>query len=185
MAAPRNEDLKKKIVDTTTDLLKIKSFPYISLAEIAKEAGISKGTLYYYFKNKNEILLQIYDDYLENQWQQLIEWTENKDKDTSLHRMINYVLERSVVSPELRMHLIHESMFGNEELKKRINERYNQFRNLIGEKISERSENFDSDSLALLILFLSDGIVVQKVLDNENIDTDSFISDFIDILRNK
>ena len=75
MAAPRNEDLKKKIVDTTTDLLKIKSFPYISLAEIAKEAGISKGTLYYYFKNKNEILLQIYDDYLENQWQQLIEWT--------------------------------------------------------------------------------------------------------------
>ena len=185
MAAPRNEDIKKKIVDTTTDLLKIKSFPYISLAEIAKEAGISKGTLYYYFKNKNEILLQIYDDYLENQWKQLIEWTENKDKDTSLHRMINYVLERSIVSPELRMHLIHECMFGNEELKKRINNRYDQFRKLIGEKISERSNDIDPDSLALLILFMSDGIVVQKVLDNKNINTDSFIADFIDKLRKK
>ncbi|MDO5014932.1 MAG: TetR/AcrR family transcriptional regulator [Clostridia bacterium] len=182
MAAPRNEDLKRKIIDATTDLLKEKSFPYISLAEIAKNAGISKGTLYYYFKNKNEILLQIYDDYLDDQWKQLIDWTENKDKDTSLHRMLKYVIERSIVSPELRMHLIHESMFGNDDLKEKMNARYDQFKKLISGKIAERSSEYDPNELSLLILFLSDGLIVQKVLNNKNIDIDTFIQDFIDRL---
>ena len=47
MAAPRNDDLKSKIIKATERLLDKRPLSAISLAEISKEAGISKGTLYY------------------------------------------------------------------------------------------------------------------------------------------
>ena len=56
MAAPRNDNVKEKILDAATGLLDTQTFADISLAEIAAAAGVSKGTLYYYYKNKTDIL---------------------------------------------------------------------------------------------------------------------------------
>ena len=47
MAAPRNDNVKEKILDAATGLLDTQTFADISLAEIAAAAGVSKGTLYY------------------------------------------------------------------------------------------------------------------------------------------
>ena len=49
MAAPRNENIREKILSAAEDLLASEKMSDISLADIAKEAGVSKGTLYYYF----------------------------------------------------------------------------------------------------------------------------------------
>ena len=51
MAAPRNDNVKEKILDAATGLLNTQTFADISLAEIAAAAGVSKGTLYYHYKN--------------------------------------------------------------------------------------------------------------------------------------
>ena len=51
MAAPRREDLRESILEKTTLLLQTSSFDDITLAGIAGAAGISKGTLYYYYNN--------------------------------------------------------------------------------------------------------------------------------------
>lgn len=47
------------ILDTLEKLLKKKSIEEISVSEIAKEAGIAKGSIYYYFKSKDEILYAV------------------------------------------------------------------------------------------------------------------------------
>ena len=67
MAAPRKDNVKDLILTTTERLLEHKKLSDISLAEIAREAEISKGTLYYHYKNKNDILFDITDKYLEQQ----------------------------------------------------------------------------------------------------------------------
>ena len=92
MAAPRNDNVKEKILDAATGLLDTQTFADISLAEIAAAAGVSKGTLYYYYKNKTDILFDLTNRYLDRQWDELIAWTENKDKDTSVHRLVKYVV---------------------------------------------------------------------------------------------
>ena len=59
MAAPRNDNVKEKILDAATGLLDTQTFADILLAEIAAAAGVSKGTLYYYYKNKTDILFDL------------------------------------------------------------------------------------------------------------------------------
>ena len=85
MAAPRKDNVKELILDTTEKLLETRKLSNISLSEIAHTAGISKGTLYYNYKSKNEILFDITDNYLDEQWNDLVRWTEDASKDTSLN----------------------------------------------------------------------------------------------------
>ena len=165
MAAPRNDNVKEKILDAATGLLDTQTFADISLAEIAAAAGVSKGTLYYYYKSKTDILFDLTNRYLDRQWDELIAWTENKDKDTSVHRLVKYVVERNTASAGMRLHLIHAAMLGDEALRAR----------LIAEKIAERTDVVSADYLTQLILLASDGMIVQEALRNDNFDAAAFV----------
>ncbi len=46
MAAPRKDNIKEKILQATTELVKTTALAEISRAEIAAADGISKATLY-------------------------------------------------------------------------------------------------------------------------------------------
>lgn len=175
MAAPRKDNVKKLILETAEQLLETQKLSEISLAEIASMAGISKGTLYYHYKNKNELLLEITDKYLDRQWQDLIAWTEDASKDTSLNRFIKYVLERDVSTVNIRLHLFYDAVLGNEEIRRQLLARYQDFAALLSEKIAERTDRIAPDYLAWLLLLLSDGLFIHKMLDNEQIDIEEFI----------
>lgn len=182
MAAPRNENIKDYILEATRNLLNKRSFSEISLAEIAKEAGISKGTLYYHYKNKSEIIFDLTDQYLNSQWDDFINWTEDKDKDTSIKRLVKYVVERNIASYSLRTHLITEAQTGDDEIRNKLIKRYDEFQQLISKKIAERTD-LPADFLTWLILLVSDGIIVQEAIQNENFDVDKFILQFADYLN--
>ena len=171
MAAPRNDNVKEKILDAATGLLNTQTFADISLAEIAAAAGVSKGTLYYHYKNKTDILFGITNRYLDRQWDDLIAWTGNKDKDTSVHRLVKYVVERNTASAGMRLHLIHAAMLGDEALRAKLIERYAAFERLI----AERTDAVSADYLTQLILLASDGMIVQEALRNDNFDAAAFV----------
>ena len=175
MAAPRKDNVKELILNATEELLEHKKLSDISLAEIAREAGISKGTLYYHYKNKNDILFDITDKYLDQQYQDLIIWTEDETKDTSLHRLVKYVLERDVSTADMRLHLFYDAMMGNEQIRQKLLSRYCEFAEIISKKIGERTDSVSSDYLAWLLLLLSDGLFIHKTLDNPKLDIADFI----------
>ena len=175
MAATRKENVKDIIIDSTEELLNTHSIDDISLASIAKHAGISKGTLYYHYKSKEDILLDIADRYLDKQWDDLLKWTEDKTKDTSLHRLIKYVIERNVKIGSPRIHLIYNACLGNETIREKVIEKYLKFENMISEKIAERIGEEYADYISWLILMVSDGLIIQKEMGNSAIDIDKFI----------
>lgn len=182
MAAPRKENIRQLILDATCELLKTQALADISLAEIAKAAGISKGTLYYHYKTKGEIFFDITDRYLDEQWEDLIRWTENKDKDTSLNRLVKYVVERNIASAGLRMHLLSEAQLGDEILRQRLITRYEEFQALISQKIAERT-GIPADFLTWLILLLSDGLIVQEAIKSDALDREAFLHQGVRVLR--
>ncbi len=181
MAAPHNDNIREKILDSATRLLKEKYFADITLAEIAKNAGVTKGSVYYYYKNKDDILYDIADGYLNLFYNDLLIWIEDKNKDTSFPRMIRYALKRGIEDPgkSLRMHLTVDAISGNETIRKKLLAKYDSFRKVFAEKVVERKAGADGQYYAWLILTVVDGLLIQTLLGNEELDTDNFIENFV------
>lgn len=176
MAAPRKDNVKELIIETTEELLKTKKLSDISLSEIAQCAGISKGTLYYHYKTKNDILFDITDKYLDQQLNDLLEWTRDASKDTSIHRLVKYVLERDISTAGMRLHFFYDAMLGNEKIREKLLNRYSEFAQVIAEKIQERTDRIPADYCAWLVLLLSDGLFIHQTLRNTQLDPAQFIS---------
>lgn len=175
MAAPRKENVKDIILDAALELFGEKTLNEISLAEIARKAGVSKGTLYYHYKSKTDILLDITNRYLDEQWDDLIKWTENKEKDTSMHRLVKYVLERNTLYSNIRVHLIYSAILGDDAIRQKLLERYEQFSTIISQKVAERTDYVSANYLTWLILLASDGMIIQNVLKSETFSAEDFI----------
>lgn len=50
---------RKQIIDTAIDILSRDGYQKTTIASIAKEAGFTKGVIFYYFANKDELAVQI------------------------------------------------------------------------------------------------------------------------------
>lgn len=175
MAAPRKDNVKELIVDATQALLSTKKLSDISLAEIAQTAGVSKGTLYYHYKSKTDILFDITDKYLDQQYQDLVQWTEDATKDTSMHRLVKYILERDISTAGMRLHFFYDAMMGNEKIREKLLKRYSEFALLISKKIQERTDKVSADYFSWLLLLASDGLFIHKTLGNTQLDVAGFI----------
>ena len=57
------QERKNEILDIADRLFKLKGFDHTSIADILMEAGIARGTLYYHFKSKEEIMDALIDRY--------------------------------------------------------------------------------------------------------------------------
>lgn len=179
MAAPYNDNIKEKILSSTKEILERKSFNEITLASIAKATGVSKGTIYYYYKNKDMILADVADSYFESMYKELKSWAYNKEKDTSLPRVLNFVVSRGVEDEKksLRFHLLAEAISGNEYVRSRLIERYESFREIIGDVLAQRLDKNSDYYYGWLLLTIIDGLMVQNLLDNANLDRERFLTE--------
>lgn len=55
-------DTKQKIIDNAVELFNHRSYGAVSLSQLAKETGISRGNLTYHFKDKDQLLAAIADE---------------------------------------------------------------------------------------------------------------------------
>lgn len=177
MAAPRNDNIKEKILESASRLLQARTFGDISIADIAKDAGITKGSIYYYYNSKEDLLYDVADGYLELLFHDLIAWVEDESKDTSLPRLLRYCLQRGVADPGkgLRLHLTVDAIAGNALLREKLLARYKTFRNVLADKLRERKPDGDSEYEAWQIIVTIDGLLLQSLLTNPDIDIDRYI----------
>ena len=72
-AAPVEATTRGRLILAARDLFWSQGYEATSLAEIVNKAGVNPGSLYYFFKTKEDLLLSVLDWYLENLYPQLIE----------------------------------------------------------------------------------------------------------------
>ena len=58
-------DKRKRILNAAVAIFAKKGFYNAKVADIAKKAGVADGTIYLYFKNKDEILIMIFEEEME------------------------------------------------------------------------------------------------------------------------
>jgi TetR/AcrR family acrAB operon transcriptional repressor len=91
MAIKVDKDKKRRAIAVAcTELLLEKGIKNLTITEIAKTAGIGKGTVYDYFGNKEEIVFEIIRNFIEKHHQNLL---SQSDKKTTAKQKIYYLFD--------------------------------------------------------------------------------------------
>jgi TetR/AcrR family transcriptional regulator, fatty acid metabolism regulator protein len=92
------EDKRKRIIDAAVDVFADKGFFGARVSEIAERAGVADGTIYLYFKSKDEILISLFEEkmaeILERFHAMLSEVTDTEEK------MRRYIIEHLTLVAE-------------------------------------------------------------------------------------
>ncbi|MEE2788677.1 MAG: TetR/AcrR family transcriptional regulator [Myxococcota bacterium] len=62
MSAPRVGEKRLKILDAAVKVFAERGFYNARVSDIAAAAGVADGTIYLYFKNKDDLLIQVFED---------------------------------------------------------------------------------------------------------------------------
>jgi AcrR family transcriptional regulator len=66
-----SEERKNQILDAASEVFVEKGVYETRMDDIVKESGLSKGTLYWYFKSKDEIVLSIFERMFSREFQEI------------------------------------------------------------------------------------------------------------------
>lgn len=61
----REEDKRKRIMQAAAKVLAEQGFHHTKIRDIAQEAGVADGTIYLYFNNKEDLLIQLFEQVME------------------------------------------------------------------------------------------------------------------------
>jgi AcrR family transcriptional regulator len=88
-AAERGVDAAKReqIIDGARRMFLAQGFDAASMGSIAREAGVSKGTLYVYFKSKEELFEAIVEEQCRQQAEQIFTFDRQADIEAELTRL--------------------------------------------------------------------------------------------------
>lgn len=166
---------REKILSVTRHLMTEKGVQATTLADISQLAGISQGTLFYYYKSKDDLVYDI----LEQHFSQLtdsiiasIPRRSSSDKVTLLRGTLEKLIKDRDTS-RMNIYLFQEAIAGNSEIKDRFMVKYQTWREMIARQISSLFAINDPDDLASLgavILAIIDGLTIQYLLDEQSFD---------------
>ncbi|MCQ6560832.1 TetR/AcrR family transcriptional regulator [Paenibacillus mendelii] len=184
------EGKKQKIIHSAIKCFSEKGYRGTSIQDIADSIGIAKGSLYFYFKSKEDLLLSIIKYYLKtinDEFQELIERVDLSTED----------LLREHVIMSYRMYDKHKNFFSllmqerlevNAEMHELIvgARRQGLFycHQMIIRVYGERVRPYACDA-AVLFQAIMDGYLGLAVMGNQNFDTErlgSYVRDRTDVL---
>lgn len=88
------EETKEKIMVTARNLFVTKGYFNTSIPDIVKESGISIGSIYHHFQNKQDLAKALYQDTLQSFTTEMIKRTQNiKELRARLYILVQYLYE--------------------------------------------------------------------------------------------
>jgi TetR/AcrR family transcriptional regulator, fatty acid metabolism regulator protein len=178
----------QRILDAATKVFARTGFFQSKVSEIAKEAGVADGTIYLYFKNKDDLLISIFEVKMQEVISRFREaMIEKDDAHSRLRYLIQMHLAEFQANPDLaavfQVELRQSSRFMREYKKGELK----QYLDLIGEILEQgqREGLFRSDiPLGLtkrLIFGTLDELVSTWLLSGKRYDLESLAEAVVDL----
>lgn len=175
-------NMKENILLTATELIKKNGVKNTSLADIAKAVNISKGTLYYHYSSKDDLISDIANIHLEIITNAVLNCLQGIESKNSKDEMINLIMEKiSAIEDRGRIHMyiLCEAITDNEYLREKIKFKYKEWRNTLKSEILKTGTK-DAEALSFLLVSIVDGLVVQGLLKTEKIPFESIANFLVD-----
>ena len=158
-------DMRRHILNVASSLMTSKGIKETTLKDIAKEAGISKGTLYYYYSAKEDIIYDIADTNLSDITTELLSFLDDSSQEMDPHVILKTLFEK-ILAQETRgrLHLyLLNNVSTNEALKEKFFKRYESWRDMLEVSMKKiLGDRPDNRCLATVILAVIDGLIIQK-----------------------
>lgn len=176
-------DMKTHILTVAADIMLEKGIKNTSLKDIAKEAGISKGTLYYYYSAKEDIIYDIADRNMTHITDELLAGIDRRDENTDPKEILKALYDRILEAEtrgRLHLYLLNEAVTSNEKLAEKFQKLYEDWRNMLREAIAKLFPRSDEETNALTYLILAslDGLMIQKMCAAEDIPVQGIVNLF-------
>lgn len=164
---------RQKIIDAASRLIVEKGIENTSLADIARETDISKGTLYYYYASKDDLIFDLTERHMSRITSDLLNLiangTEGVDA-TSTLRIVYETLVNAETRSRLHLYLVREALTGNEILRKRFLRKYQQWQSMLEDSIQKLIPGITNVKMkAQLIIASIDGYIIQSMLGNTDV----------------
>ena len=144
----RSIEKKEKIIESGFELICEKGYYNTNTAEIAKNAGVSTGIVYQYFKDKHDILIEALRKYADNIFYPMLNIPAKDFDKSNLNDIIRKMIDSFVQNHKLSKSA-HEEIMAMAHLDEEVAFYFHKREMEMTEKISELLVNngFDSDNL--------------------------------------
>lgn len=167
----KNKPKYKQIIDAAVVVIAENGYHQAQVSKIAKQAGVADGTIYLYFKNKEDILISLFHEKMGIFVERLEALIENEDSASEKLRVLieNHFLILSE-DPHLAIVTQLELRQSNKELRLKINEVLKGYLQLVdtilaqGVETGEFRKNLDIRLARQMIFGTLDEIVTNWVM---------------------
>ncbi len=167
-----NNNRKQRIIDAAIEVLKENTIEETTVRKIASKAGLTTGSLYHHYANKDEILFDVMKQSLQFTHKiidRMKNGTKSKKGQELLSEITTEVAKRLSKQDEQKLHLLllNDVIARNSEIKGKYQTNYTEIidntANLFGDAFELESEGYNKE-VASILLAAVDGIAIQQAL---------------------
>ncbi len=166
------EEKRKQILQALDQCLQEKPFDQTSIKDISRTAGVNHGLLHYYFKNKDDILIN-YIDYTIDQYRSMFEvWSSEINKDAIDEKMFlkaffSFMNERITLNRSLSKVFIEiwEIAAYNPAAKKKLQRVYREWTSVLTDILSRAiKDKKAAQRISMAVVAFHEGVSLFSVL---------------------
>lgn len=158
---------REKILFTAARLMKERGVSNISLSDIAKAVKISKGTLYYYYPSKHDLVFDIAEQSMNHMTQKIFQWLEKSKEDVPPSEILKIVFDtilRAKSRGQIHFYLMLEAL-SDESLRERFCQEYAKWKEMILDGLNRiLPQGKENSLLSQIILASIYGFLLQTLL---------------------
>ncbi|MED1091579.1 TetR/AcrR family transcriptional regulator [Bacillus paramycoides] len=180
MAKP-NVINKQKLLEAAKEIIAEHGMEKLTLKAVAESAQVTQGTVYYHFKTKDQLLLEVTESFCKASWEQI-------GKDVKLEKALQSAKSRCV-KDSMYHHLFFQliaSGLQNDTMKEKIGEllqyENQELKGVLGKKVGGAiTSQISTETWSILCNALIDGLALQALF-NPSFSTDKVYGDLYMLL---
>ncbi len=175
-ARPRSEEKAQLILAAAQRVLAQKGYASTTISQVAAEAGVSRGLLHYYFKNKEEMLARVVEASLEPALALLGPLLANSPSGKRMAADLAAAMRVMIQGDPAAFTLTFEGWAvarQSDVVARELDSMFRRFRSVVAAGLVQAraqgaiAPKMDIDRLAMMLTGLMDGLALQLVLDDE------------------
>jgi len=192
-ASSIREQRRGELLAAARDLFAAKGYERTNVSDIAARAGVSQGTVYWYFKSKDELLMAVFEDWLAGLSQDYADIVAGPGLVEDHLRRYAQAAARRMIACETILPIETEFwtlIFRHDAIRQRFHDLFRLMRADIvallreGMKSGELRSDIDPEHLAAIAIAVYDGLILQWAAEPQAVDWEAIAETFVDVVLN-